>query len=338
MLYPLFLGSIVVLNSFLGLIVLIKNPKNHINISFALFVFSTVGWMIVNFLSNQVNNYNSAFLLNKLIFLVTPYMVYALLYFALVFPRGIMKFQINPVKLLILLIPVIVSNILTISNQTITQITFLPEGGTGVVFGTFGFFYAAQFLSYLFIAVGLLIYKFFKSTGRDKVQLQYLIFGIFIMMIFGSITNLFLPFAFNIYGGVDLAPALSLAVVGFTSYSILKHRLLDIRLIVARTVAYVLLLTLLGVLYVGIIYGISSVFVNAQNSSSFTFIYAILALFIAITSQPLRNYLNKITDKIFFKDNYNTSDLLARLSKILATSIDRIFCHFPQKQYDTDNI
>jgi signal transduction histidine kinase len=47
----------------------------------------------------------------------------------------------------------------------------------------------------------------------------------------------------------------------------------------------------------------------------------ILALIIAYTFQPLRSLLEKTTDKIFFKERYDTEAVLNTLSKTMATSL-----------------
>ena len=42
----------------------------------------------------------------------------------------------------------------------------------------------------------------------------------------------------------------------------------------------------------------------------------ILALVMAFSFQPILAYIEKATDKIFFKGNYNSNELLSKLTKI----------------------
>src|SRR3989344_9169975 len=130
MIYTFFLIFILFLNLLLGFFVLLKNHKNPINLSFFLFVLFVTFWMFVNYMSNQFTGYQQAFFWNKMIFVISPYISYTLLYFSAVFPSTII-----PVKkslLFLLLVPILISNVLTITNITITGITFLPNGVTGV--------------------------------------------------------------------------------------------------------------------------------------------------------------------------------------------------------------
>ncbi len=320
MVFNIILSLVITLNAFLGLLVLAKNYKNHINISFFTFIFSLICWTLINYFSNQATGFSHALFLNKLIFYVTPYIAFSLLYFSLVFPRYIFQKNLT-VMLLFSLSLVLISNILTAANLTITNITFLPNGGTGVVFGPGIIFYSLLMVSFMIASTTILIKKFLQSKGYDRSQLQYLLFGIIIMMIIATITNLAIPILFNRFEVSNYGPFSSIAVIGFTSYAILRHRLLDIRLVVARTVAYTLLLTILSVIYTGAIFVISISWLGAQVPKTQIIINAALALFIAITTQPLKNLLEKITFRVFYKGTYNTADLISQLTNIMASSI-----------------
>ncbi len=319
MLYAIALAVVLLLNILLALFVLAKNHKNHINISFTLFVFATVLWMLTNYLSNLITQYDASFLFNKFIFIFTPYMVLGLLYFAIVFPRNL--FTLTKLRLLLLFIPIVLVNCLTFFNLVITGITYLKTGGTGVTFGPGIILFTVVFIGYLLYSICILLYKFIKSTGHEKAQLQYLIFGIMILMFSGTVTNLIIPLIFNSFWVSNIGPFFSIAVFGFTAYAIVRHRLLDIRLVVARSVAYIILLTLLATFYSGSLYLLGHAFFSSELSATQTLIYILLALFTAFTFQPLRVVIEKYTDKVFFRNNYSVNDLLFRLNKIMATTL-----------------
>lgn len=339
MLYPVVLSLVAVLNIFLALFIISKNHKNHINLSFGLFILSVVAWIVVNYLSNHFTEYSFLLFFNKLIFFIGPYIVYFLLYFALVFPRYLLKFNIRSL-LIILFIPVVISNLLTIYDYVISDITFLETGGTGVVFGDGILLFVAQFLLYFLLAIGLLIHKFIKSKGYDRLQLQYLLLGISILMVIGTIMNLIIPLVFNNYTSTHYGPFSSIAVVGFTSYAILRHRLLDIRLVVARTVAYSILIITIAVFYTGAVFLLSRSLFVGEISGDQIAVYSVVALFVAFTFQPLKSLLENITDRLFFRSKYNTAEVLSELSHILATTIqlDRVTKETLQVLLDTMHI
>jgi signal transduction histidine kinase len=320
MLFGLLVVILALSNSLLTLLVFFKNTKNHINVSFTIFGFGVVIWILSNYFSNTSQDYNISLNLNKLIFISGAYIAYGLLYFSLVFPKSL--FLLTKKWLFALLIPVLISNYLVVSNVVITDVTFLTEGGTGVVFGIGIYFFSIQFLLYLLVSIGNLLYKFKISKGHERAQIQYLLFGISILTIFGSLTNLLIPLLFNSFWISNFGPFLSLFVVGFTSYAIVKHRLMDIRLIVARTVAYSLIITCISTFYVISSFILSTIIFGALSNGNQLVVYTLLTIVVALSFEKLRIFIEKSTDKIFFRGHYSTDSLLAQLGHIMSSHIE----------------
>ncbi len=107
----------------------------------------------------------------------------------------------------------------------------------------------------------------------------------------------------------------------FISYAIVRHRLMDIRLVVARTVSYSLLLTLLVAVYAFSMFFISSSLFPVTANGNQLVVSAFLALIIAFTFQPLRRWLENVTDRFFFKERYNPEFLLGTLSRLMASTL-----------------
>lgn len=319
MLYIVLFSIVLLLNFFLSLIVLLKNPKKHINIAFFLFVFSLIAWMVANYLSNQFTDPIFALLFNKLIFIVSPYISFALVYFSLVFPKDTIK--INRMNLFYLFIPVLISNLLTGNNLVITEITFLKGGGTGVVFGSGAIFFAIQFLLYLLISLLILFRKYRRSRGYERVQIQYLIFGIGATMLLVVVTNLIIPLVFNNFWFSNIGPFFTLIMIGSISYAIIRHRLLEVRVILARSVMYTLLIVLVAALYTFGVFLVSQYFFHVNVDIRQIVSFAALALFVAFTLIPLRNLVENVTNRIFFKARYNSNTLAFQLTKIIASTI-----------------
>lgn len=319
MLYLVLFGVILLLNLLLSLIVLLKNPKKHLNVAFFLFVISLILWMITNYLSNKFTDPVSALFFNKLIFIFSPYIVFSLVYFSLVFPLNSIK--LNKLGILLLLIPVFISNILTWKNRVITDVTFLPDGGTGVVFGPAAVFFVAQFLIYLLATLIILIKKYRKSHGYERAQMQYITFGIGATMLLTAITNLIIPLTLNNFLLSNIGPFFTLIMVGSISYAIIRHKLLDIRLIIARSVLYVLLILLIAILYIVGVFVISQYVFRLHIDIQQVEVHALLAVFVAFTFVPLRSYIENATSRIFFKGGYDQHDFVFQLTRIIASTI-----------------
>lgn len=248
MFYKYLLILVFILNILLGLFVLARDRKNQINISFSLFVLGVAGWLSINFLSNQFTDFPKAFMLNKLIFLESPYISFALVYFSLVFPYA--SFNVKIKHLFLLIIPVLISNIFTALNLTITGVNIVPGEVTGVVFGPGIAVYGFQFVAYLLVALILLGRKYFKTKGHQHTQMQYVFLGIALLAVFGTVTNFVIPLVYNNFFASDYGPFLSIFVLGFTAYAILKHNLLHIKVVATEAVVVLLLIILFTKLFI----------------------------------------------------------------------------------------
>jgi hypothetical protein len=92
---------------------------------------------------------------------------------------------------------------------------------------------------------------------------------------------------------------------------------LDIRILAARSVAYILLITVLAGLYSVAVFSISELFLTDMNvARSQQVLNIAVAVVLAFTFQPLKRFFDKVTDKIFYRDSYETEDVLNRLGKV----------------------
>jgi signal transduction histidine kinase len=191
-----------------------------------------------------------------------------------------------------------------------------PVAGPGIMpFGILSTFFSIG-------AVYLLFKKYLRGSGREKQQFRFVSGGILLMLGL-IIATIFVPAVFfNDASGVALAPLYTLIFLGATAYAIVKHRLLDIRLILARAVSFLLLIVVLAaayalVLLVGVqrIFGISVDLTIAASAWALTII-AIL------TFQPLKGGIRKLTQKLFFEREYDSDKLLSQLTRVMTDTID----------------
>lgn len=183
-----------------------------------------------------------------------------------------------------------------------------------------GFFFhpfLIMWLGYVIYTTYLLYTRQKNEVGLKKMQTKYILLGMIIGFVGGS-TNYLLWYK------IPIAPFGNILVsiyVAMTAYAIIKHRLFDIRLIVARAVAYTALVLILGIIYASGLFIIGAVFIGATAVGNQLLASTILALAMAFTFQPLRRYLEKSTDRIFYKDRYNAQKLLYNLTVIMASTL-----------------
>ena len=109
-------------------------------------------------------------------------------------------------------------------------------------------------------------------------------------------------------------------MIAVMSYAIIRHKLMDIRVVAQRSLVYVLLLLITVNLYV---FGLQFLghFLNEISDATVIITAGSIMIIGIIFWMPLKRWLEKVTDPIFFKDPYDYADALQNLSRILRTSV-----------------
>ncbi|HUQ84795.1 MAG TPA: ATP-binding protein [Candidatus Limnocylindrales bacterium] len=305
------------INFVLGIISYNKNPRSMTNRLLTLLTIIFALWTVSNYFSlNAANPEDTLFWIRAVMFITAP-LGPVLYLFIKAFPHADLKVNKIVFRLLVfgtLIVQAIAFTPLIFSKVTITdQIT--PTPGPGIVL------FALLFVGVPILGFWELIRKYRKSSGLEKLQLRYLIVGIAETFALLIITNFIAVIVFNYSGFVIFGPIFSLILVGFLTYAIIRHRLLEIRIILARSVVYVILLVLVAALYAfGVIIAIQYLLQTKLNTQQIS-IDAILALFVVFTFVPLRSYIENATNRIFFKGRYDQHDLVFQLTRIIASTI-----------------
>ncbi|MCL5411968.1 MAG: ATP-binding protein [Patescibacteria group bacterium] len=314
--YYLISALINFISSFaLGGLVLYRNPKGIVNSTFALFAFSAVLWSFSYYIWQTASTAQTALFWSRALMAFAIFIPIFYLHFVFAF-LGVLnekkKFLIFSYFLFIcffllnLLTPQIVSH-----TEPLLEFPFWPIPGS--------FFHALLlvWLGYMTYSIHLLYRAYRDSIGLKKQQVRYLLLSMLIGF-GGGITNYFLWYKIPIYPLGNILVSVDVAV---TAYAIAKHRLLDIRFVIARTVAYSLLLLIIASSYTIAMLVFSSYFFGDTFQGNQLLVSTFFTIIVAFTFQPLRKALEHTTDKFFFKGMYETHDLLAKLSHIMATTL-----------------
>jgi len=191
--------------------------------------------------------------------------------------------------------------------------SFTIKNGNMIVNGHVGFFHGVVFFTYLFAALNtciVLVKKIKRLKGRQRVQLKYFFLGILAFLVYAFATDL-IP---QMFGNQEWSRYGALGIifsVGFTAYAVIKHRLMDIRALVLRSVTYSVTVSLIVGAYVLIAYSITARYQDINLINVITLI-ALLAMY-----NPLRRFVEKHTDKLFFKGRYNFQELVTKINDII---------------------
>jgi hypothetical protein len=173
-----------------------------------------------------------------------------------------------------------------------------PAGRHVTVFGPLFPPYLVFVAGLLATAVSLAFRCRLSAPRPQRDQLGLVGGGILATACVALVTNALLPFALGDFRYIDVGPlstALFLLAVG---YAVARHRLFDVRLFVRRTLVASLLLSFVLAAYGAVVVLATERFAGEGQGTLTRF----GVLFIALSFDPLRRYLERQVDRRLFRD------------------------------------
>lgn len=309
-----------VANVLIGLFALSRDWRSSTSRIFALLTVSLVGWTTFNHMSIQATNpqdiYNT---LKPILFFVVLQNTLFML-FVSAFQGGSLRISRTILRVYIALSIVTLgvgASVGFFRGYDIQGVSINPHPSP--VIGLF----VLHTLFTISWGIARLVRRYRIAHGVLKIQYKYLIIAGSVLLLLAPITNFILPTAFSINTFVFFGPLYTFAFASLIAYAMFKHRLMDIRFLVARSVAYVLLITVLTLIYVGLVFLLSALFVqNNSNSNIAPFLPLAAALFLTATAPLFKRLFDKLTNQIFYRDAYDPQVFLNQLNRTLVGNIE----------------
>lgn len=299
----------------ISLFVFLQNPRSRTNRWFFVFIATMVAWLLSNYYSNDMAlSYGTALLINKAVFAFPALTIFSLTKFAISFTDT----RVSPWRTRILNAIGIFVALISLTPYVVQGIN--AKGGVyEISFGPLSVVFFAFILICFGAGIWVLWRSYRRSRGSDRSRLQYVLLSLLVGLGIAILTNAILPSLLNNYTlSSAVGPVATIVIsVGF-AYAIIRHRLFDIRQVVARSVAYVLLLLTLAGMYGLAIFSITRfLFPSNAGSSGQSIVSVALAVILAFTFQPLKRFFEHITDSILFRDRYDSQAVLNQVGRIL---------------------
>jgi signal transduction histidine kinase len=306
----------ILVNVIVGLLPFLSNSKSQTNRLFALYALSLAGWSLFSYLSSEPS-INQLVLIRLVMFFVVfmNTMFYLLI---TVFPNS--RFNYSKRHLMMSVFSVVVM-IVTVSPYLFTNIE-IQNGNISPVPGPGMLFFLIHSLLFVVSSLRLLIRKLKNNKGLVRTQLKLILIGSILLFTLLPLTNFILPVVFKKSGAVSYSSIYATFFAASISYAILKHRLFNLRSIAARAMTYGMSVLALAGLFSISTLTVAQLFVGEQVPFDQQISNIVIATILVFVFQPIRDYFNKVTTKIFYRESYSTQELLNNLSSLLATKID----------------
>lgn len=269
-----------VFNLILGFFVLYKNPKSYAHWFFWMFAFGVAGWNLSLFMI--ISEAGLTTMWGWLAFSLAAFMPTGLVLFAAAFPRPDKKFMLETILVLSLGIFFVISPAIIPVSKNVHSVN---RAYIAAEFAPFSLIYMVHHFGFFIWAFSKLISKYKKSQGTQRAQLKYIIAGSLSFFIPLIIFNIILPNAFGVFKYNNLGPLFTLPMVGLISYAILRHQLMDIKIVIERGLIYSLLTALTASFYLAAAQAISSFFSAPADIAAL--LSAGLALLVGLAGIPV---------------------------------------------------
>ena len=236
---------------------------------------------------------------------------------ALTFPDK--KFRLS---YLITYVPFLVGIMFVTYGGVVLKDTFGPGDSVTPIQGPLFPYYASGLLAYVLVSILLFVLTFRKLRNTERLRMKYLFLGIVVFVVPVCVFDIALPAIGFSYLNL-IGPLASVGFVLATSYAVIRHQLMDIRVVIQRGTIYSGLISLIILTYIGLLISISNLF-DANMGIAAPVSAAIIVLVGINTIPRIERYFRRVTDRIFFKDHYDYATSLEDLSDILNTNIKLI--------------
>lgn len=291
-------------------------------LGFFLFSFFLSLWIGVGITANIDGNYTLIF--NKLVFVAPLWVIWAahLLISKLVDVRSDRLLKLSTFLALAVSAITVFSNLIVAG--LIPRISGNAINGFDIQRGIFYPLYILLLLMMIALVLWNLYKQYAHAKGMLRNQLGVIGAGIALTAIVGIILAVIIPIATGSSATSEYAFLAGLVAAAGFLLAIIRHALFDIKLAAVRGVAYILSLSALASIYYLAAYFISTTLFQSHTNASFdiSLLNITLALVLAFIFQPVKQFFDRVTDRIFYRNRYNSADFLIRVGRILTSTTE----------------
>jgi hypothetical protein len=209
------------------------------------------------------------------------------------------------------------------------------------------FLFAASGYPLIYGLGGLsILLRFRRASGDERQQLKWVTYAalVFVVVVAGMQTffDALHPLDPGALHPIDLFYGIPFALAGVivplaAGIAILKYRLYDIDLLIRRTLIYGVLTALLVLVYLGAVIALQTIFTALTGSARSELVTVLSTLVIAALFVPLRNRLQAIIDRRFYRRKYDAARTLAAFGSSVRDEVElgRLTEHLTEVVDDT---
>ncbi|MBI4611577.1 MAG: GAF domain-containing protein [Candidatus Rokubacteria bacterium] len=305
---------ISILNVLIGWYVLQKNPTKAPNRTFAWVATAGGLWVLgVFFAHNEPWAYTT---FARLPFAAGSLVAFGVLVLSKVFPpRSELQWEWD-----IVLFGILCGFFTFVSfTPLVARSVALIPGGIQWTYGPLYHLFALYFWTCFGHGFLTLIWHYRHSVGLMKLQLRYLVLGLLIPIMLGAITNLLIPLIFGTSQFTKYGPLVGILSLTMIGHAIIRHRLMDIRVVVKKGVVYIAAFVAAGGILTGLIVSSNVLFPEDQLGMARDIV---LGLVVALLFAPLKGQIQRTFDRYLYRSTYDYQRTFREATRRMATMLE----------------
>jgi diguanylate cyclase (GGDEF)-like protein/putative nucleotidyltransferase with HDIG domain len=192
----------------------------------------------------------------------------------------------------------------------------VSEGAINVQYGSFLYLITAAGGIFFLLSVFVLVHRYRALTDPlSRNRIAYLLGGFGLLMAF-SIRNSIPPLTTY---PIEQIGHLGNALV--ISYTIMRYKLLDIRLLIRKGLVYSLISVFVTASFLLMLFGVNYFLRGWNTSANLAAIFA-MALLMAWLFNPLRVAIQRIVDKMFYGESYDYRQMVLSFAQRMGSVLD----------------
>lgn len=306
-------------NLALGFLVYYKDKKSPVNISFCVLTTLISIWIFNIFMVLTVwNNTGKILLWGKVTFAIGTFMASGFAIFSVIFKSENFVSVKNHIYFLIL--SSIIFAALAILPSSIKSVVF-DEGKIKAYYGTTIYVWALYEAFCWVLILYNLGYKWKKGNGIEKLRIQYMFLGIVLTTTFIAVTSILIPLVIGDVRIASFGPCFILIMIGCIAYAIVKHRLMDIKVLIRKSIFYSVLFASASLIVALLVIGIPQAFPNIGRTQ-YAIVLILCIIFIVFVSKPFSQYVIELINTFVYKDQSSYRKALANFTQIAIKTLD----------------
>lgn len=307
-------ASCVIVNVLIGVYIVRTNPRSATHRAFFLFAISVAVWAFALALGHAAATPPLWYL--RLAFAAGSLMPVAMLSFAESFPRArsnastVSKWLFTPIG--------IGFSFLSWSPWVVKSVEF-PGHELHVTYGPLHGPLALYAFGCISLCVHALYATYRDATGLLRLQAKHLLIAMSVPSSLVITTNLFVPLALGSSTPGKYGPLFSLLMLALIGHAILRHRLMDIRVVIKQSAVYLAAFIAAAALLVLLLMASNLAF---PDEHWFMPLEIVLALGVTVLFHPLKTRIQRAFDRYLYREPYDYQRIIRETSRTLCNTIE----------------